>query len=195
MFVPELRAFLARHFGSVRVFRRGAVAGGIVFPEGRGAAGVSVESAPASATLPFVGQEPPTTRSVLAVCSRTEAPEGGDLAEIEGPYLLLDRDRRVFDEAEDLAADVELLREEIGRMQETEVQAFQDSYRLLFSEIAVLRAQVRSSQARTRQVEKRAQAAENRIREMENSATWRVFEPYRQLRIRLDETIKGTQDG
>jgi uncharacterized protein (DUF3084 family) len=124
-----------------------------------------------------------------------EASEGGDSAELEGPYLLLDRDRRVFDEAEDLAADVELLREEIGRMQETEVQAFQDSYRLLFSEIAVLRAQVRSSQARTRQVEKRAQAAENRIREMENSATWRVFEPYRQLRIRLDETIKGTQDG
>ena len=195
MFVPELRAFLARHFGSVRVFRRGAVAGGIVFPEDGGAAGVSVESAPASATLPSASQEPPMTRSVLAVCSQAEAPEGGDLAEIEGPYLLLDRDRRVFDEAEDLAADVELLREEIGRMQETEVQAFQDSYRLLFSEIAVLRAQVRRSQARTRQVEKRAQAAENRIREMENSATWRVFEPYRQLRIRLDETRKGTQDG
>jgi uncharacterized protein (DUF3084 family) len=136
------------------------------------------------------------------VCSQAEAPEGGGLAEIEGPYLLLDRDRRVFDEAEDLTADVELLREEIGRMQETEVQAFQDSYRLLFSEIAVLRAQVRSSQASTRQVEKRAQAAENRaqaaenrLREMENSATWRVFEPYRQLRIRLVETRKGKQDG
>ena len=40
------------------------------------------------------------------------------------PYLLLDRDRRIFDECEDRAEDVELLREEVERMQETEVQAF-----------------------------------------------------------------------
>ena len=200
MYVPEFRALLDRHFGRVRVFRQGAVAGGFVFPEGGATTPQSVESAPASATVPLVGPEPPTTRWALAVCSRTEVP-GGDPADQEHPYLLLDRDLRVFDECEDRADDVELLRSEIARMQETEVQAFRDSYRLLFSEIAVLRAQVRRSEARTRQIqsqvarsERRAEAAESRIRDMENSATWRVFEPYRQLRTRLDDTRKGAQN-
>ena len=205
MYVPEFRALLGQHFGSVRVFRQGAVAGCLVFPEAGGATGASVESVPTSAAAPLVGPEPPATRSVLAVCSLTEAPADEDLAGQERPYLLLDRDRRVFDEREDFAEDVELLRAEIGRMQETEVQAFQDTYKLLFSEIAFLRAQVRRSEARARQIERdlkaqvvraerRAEAAENRIRDMENSATWRVFEPYRQLRTRLDDTRKGTQD-
>ena len=192
MHVPEFRAFLGQHFGSVRIFRQGAAAGGLVFPEAGGATPASVESAPASAVFPFVGPEPTTTRRALAVCSRAEVLE--DEAEQERPYLLLDRDRRVFDECEDQAGDIELLRDEIARMQETEVQAFRDSYRLLFSEIAVLRAQLRQSEARMRQIEKRAQGAERRIRDMKNSATWRVFEPYRQLRTRLDETRKGSQE-
>lgn len=198
MYAPEFRAFLDQRFGRVRVFRQGAVAGGFVFPEAGETTGVSVESAAASAIVPSVGPEPPATRSVLAVCSVAEAPGGGDLAEQEGPYLVLDRDRRVFDEREDLADDVALLRDEIGRMQETEVQAFQDSYKLLFSEIAFLRAQVRRSEARTRQIERDSEAQhkalQGRIRDMENSATWRVFEPYRQLRTRLDDARKGTQD-
>lgn len=194
MHVAEFRQLLGQHFGRVRVFRQGAVAGGFVFPEAGGITGTSVESAPASTAFPLVGSEPPTTRSALALCSQTAAPEDEDLTEQERPYLLLDRDRRVYDERDDLARDVELLRSEIGQMQETEVQAFQDAYRLLGSEIAFLRAQVRRSEARTRQIEKRAQAAESRIREMENSATWRVFEPYRQLRIRLDAARKGKQD-
>jgi SAM-dependent methyltransferase len=194
MYTPEFRALLGQRFKFVRVFRQGAVAGGFVIPEVGGTTGASVESAPTSAIVPSIGSEPPTTRSVLAVCFKTETPEGEDLAEQESPYLLLDRDRRVFDELGDLAEDVERLRSEIGRIQETEVQAFQDSYRLLGSEIAFLRAQVRSSEARARQIEKRAQAAERRIRDMENSATWRVFEPYRQLRIRLDTIMKGKRD-
>lgn len=196
MYVPEFRALLGQHFGHVRVFRQGAVAGGFVYPEDGPTSPASAESVPASAAVPFVGPEPPTTRWALAVCSRTGAREEASTQQ-EGSYLLLDRNRRVFDECQDRADDIELLRSEILRMQETEVQAFQDSYRLLFSEIAVLRAQVRRSEARTRQVEKaaeqRVRAAERRIRDMENSATWRVFEPYRQLRTRLDAR-KGTQD-
>ena len=204
MYIPEFRAFLGQHFGSVRIFRQGAVAGGFVFPEAGETTGVSVESAAASAIVPSVGPEPPATRSVLAVCSVAEAPGGEDLAEQEKPYLVLDRDRRVFDEVEDLADAVALLRDEIGRMQETEVQAFQDSYKLLFSEIAFLRAQVRRSESRARQIERasevrarqiedgseeqykaRIQALQDRIRDIENSVTWRVFEPYRRLRTRL----------
>lgn len=205
MYVPEFREFLSRHFGRVRVFRQGAVAGGFVFPEAMGPAGASVESVPASASTPLVGPELPTTGWALAMCFRTEGPEDGSFAEQEQPYLLLDRDRRVFDEREDRTNDVELLRGEIERMRETEVQAFQDTYRLLFSEIAFLRARVRRSEARARQAERdakarvvrserRAEDAEKRIRDMENSATWRVFEPYRQLRTRLDDARKGPQD-
>ena len=209
MYVPEFRAFLDQRFGRVRVFRQGAVAGGFVFPEAGRTTGASVESAAASAIVPSIGPEPPATRSVLAVCSVSEVPGDEDLAEQERPYLVLDRDRRVFDERGDLAEDVGLLREEIVRMQETEVQAFQDSHKLLYSEIAFLRAQVRRSEASARQVERnsearirrseaqhkaRIQALQNRIRDMENSATWRVFEPYRQLRTRLDDVRKGPQD-
>ena len=202
MYVSEFRTLLGQRFEFVRIFRQGAVAGGFVIPEVGGTTGTSVESAPTSAIAPSVGSEPPTTRSILAVCFKTEAPEGQDFAEQESSYLLLDRDRRVFDERGDLAEDVELLRSEIGRMQETEVQAFRDSRRLLNSEIAFLRAQVRRSEARARQIEggseaqykARIQALQDRIRAMENSATWRVFEPYRQLRIRLDAIIKGKRD-
>lgn len=212
MYVSEFRALLGRHFGRVRVFRRGAVAGGFVFPEAGEITGASVESTPSSATLPPVGPEPPATRWVLAVCSPADTPDGESLAEQEGPYLLLDRDRRVFDEGEDLAEAVDLLRSEIERMQRTEAQAFRDSYRLLFSEIAFLRAQVRRSESHARRIEgmriesgrtesgseaeymARIQALQDRIRAIESSATWRVFEPYRRLRTRLDAAVKGTRD-
>lgn len=213
MYVPEFREFLGRHFGRVRLFRQGAVAGGFVYPESEGVTDASVESAPASTAFPFVGPEPPMARSVLAVCSRTVSAQGEGFAEQERPHLLLDRGRRVFEECEDRAEDVERLRSEIERMQETEVQAFQDTYKLLFSEIAVLRARVRRSEARTRQIEKvpeartpqieggseaqykaRIQALQDHIRDIENSATWRVFEPYRRLRTRIDDARKGKQD-
>jgi SAM-dependent methyltransferase len=188
-YVPEFRAFLGGHFEHVRLFRLGAAAGGLVFPEDGWGAGFSPENVPSSTDFPLVDAEPPATRSALAVCSLTETP-----AQEELPYLVLDRDRRLFEECGDRAEAVELLRGEITRMQETEVQAFQDTYKLLYSEIAVIRAQLRRSEARARQVENRAKAAEDRVREMENSATWRIFEPYRQLRIRLYEMRKGTRD-
>ena len=124
MYVPEFRELLGGHFGHVQVYRQGAVAGGLVFPASEGATGVSVESARFSLADPHFGVEPPVTRSVIAVCSDVET-----LGEAL-PYLLLDRDRRVFDECEEQAEDVELLRDEIQRIQETEVQAFVDAIKV-----------------------------------------------------------------
>jgi SAM-dependent methyltransferase len=131
MYVLEFRELLERHFGYVNVYRQGAVAGGIVFPASEEVTGALVESARPSFVNPYFGAEPPITRSIIAVCGDAKT-----LGHEEQPYLLLDRDRRVFDECEDRAEDVELMRNEIQRMQETEVQAFQTA--LIFGRSAGL---------------------------------------------------------
>jgi|SRR5215207_611124 len=125
MYVPEFRELLERHFGQVHIYRQGAVAGGFVFPVSEEATTTPLESTRFSLASPDLGVEPPTTRSVMAVCSDAEA-----LRQEEQPYLLLDRGRRVFDECEERAEDLELMRGEIQRMQETEVQAFLDAVSL-----------------------------------------------------------------
>jgi SAM-dependent methyltransferase len=125
MYVPEFQELLERYFGGVHIYRQGAVAGGFVFPVSEKVTSVPVSSARFSTTTPDLGAQPPTTRSVIAVCTEVEA-----LGQEEQPYLLLDRDRHVFDECQDRAEDVELMRSEIQRMQETEVQAFLDALRV-----------------------------------------------------------------
>jgi SAM-dependent methyltransferase len=126
MHVSEFRDLLERHFGHVHLYRQGAVAGGFVFPASEEVTGAPVESARFSLTDPHLSAEPPRTRSVIAVCS--DAAEA--LGQEERPYLLLDRDRRVFDECAERAEDIELMRGEIRHMQETEVQAFVDAIRV-----------------------------------------------------------------
>jgi 2-polyprenyl-3-methyl-5-hydroxy-6-metoxy-1,4-benzoquinol methylase len=118
MYVPEFRELLEHYFQHVRLYRQGVVAGGYVFPASGEASDMVIESAQLSSTTPNLSTENPFTHSVIAVCGDAEA------SRREQPYLLLDRDRRVFDECEERAEDVELLRDEIQRMQETEVQAF-----------------------------------------------------------------------
>ena len=125
MYVPEFRELLERHFGLVHVYRLGAVAGGCVFPVSDKVATAPVKSARFSLTNPDLGAEPPRTRCAIAVCTDAEEPQ-----QEEEAYLLLDRDRRVFDECEERAEDVELMQSEIRQMQETEVQAFLDALRV-----------------------------------------------------------------
>jgi len=121
MYVPEFRELLERHFERVDIYRQGAVAGGFVFPASEERTGTLIESARFSLPDPDLGTEPPTTRSVIGVCSDAEA-----FGQEKQPYLLLDRARRVFDECEERAEDVELMRSEIHQIQETEVRAFID---------------------------------------------------------------------
>jgi SAM-dependent methyltransferase len=125
MYVPDFRELLERHFGRVHIYRQGAMAGGFVFPVSDKIATTPVKSARFSLGNPDLGADPPRTRCVIAVCTDTE-----ELQQEEQPYLLLDRDRRVFDECEERAEDVELMQSEIRRMQETEVQAFLDALRV-----------------------------------------------------------------
>ncbi len=141
MYVAELRELVGRHFGSLRIYRQGAVAGGFVFPdtaqeETSSEEAVTVEVVQFSLDEPGLarlGAQPPTTRSVIAVC-------GGDGDEalgqeekeqgVERAYLLLDHDRGVFEESEDLAEDMELMLGEIEQMQQSEVQAFVEAIRV-----------------------------------------------------------------
>ena len=177
MYAAEFQELLEAHFGRVLVYRQGAVAGGFVFPVSEELTGASVESTTLSLTSPHVDKEPPTTRSIMAVCSNAEA------VRQEEPYLLLDRDRRVFDECEDRAEDVELLRGEIRQMQETEAQAFLDALKLRGTEIGYLRARIRTAGD---PYKAEIQRLKRQIHDMENSTTWRIFEPYRRLRARMD---------
>ena len=186
----EAEELLGRHFGGVRLYRHGAVAGGFVGPYSGETPDAGVRVFRSSDVNPSPGAGSPETGSILAVC-------GEDAVPAEEPLLLLDRDHRVFDEHEDLARNVGLMWEEVDRMQETEAQSFQDTLKLFKSEVSYLRARVRSSEAelqrtearaatRIRQLEGQAGRLQDRIRSMESSATWRVFEPYRQLRSRID---------
>ena len=161
MYVPELRELLERHFGRVEVYRQGVVAGGMVFPVSGEPTGALVETARPSFANPYLGVGSPVTRSVIAVCSDIRT-----LGQEEQPYLLLDRDRRVFDECEDRAEDVELLRGEIQRMQETEVQAFRDALSLRRSAAAGLNRYLIY------------------LRNVTRGAKWRLSGPYRRLRTR-----------
>ncbi len=123
MYVPEFREMLGRHFERAHVYRQGAVAGGFVFPDASQQAETIVEMARSSLARPRFGMlQPPVTRSVVAVCGDAET-----LMHEEQPYLLLDRDRRVLDEREELAEHVDLLQAELRQMQVTEVQAFRDT--------------------------------------------------------------------
>jgi len=186
MYALEAEEMLGRHFGAVRLYRHGAVAGGFVGPYSGKLAMTGVQGFHSSAVDPTPQAGSPATRSIVAVCGETEIPEAE-------PFLLLDGDRRVFEEHEDLARDVKLMWDEVDRMQETETQSFQDTLKLFKSEVSYLRAQVRRSETRVRrsetrvrQLESQAARLQDRIRGMENSATWRVFEPYRQLRSKID---------
>jgi hypothetical protein len=120
MYVPEFRGLLERYFGHVQLYRQGAVAGGLVFPaSGELSGAVPAESVRLSSGGLRLGEGSPTTRSVMAVCAEAAEALGEERA-----YLLVDRDRRVFDECEGYAEDVELMQGEIRRMQETEIQAY-----------------------------------------------------------------------
>ena len=149
MRVTAFREMLERHYQDVLLYRQGAIAGGIILPSASGEiTSASTESASLSLTNVHPGTETPVTRSILAVCGGA-----GTLEREEKPYVLLDRERRVFDECEDRAEDVALLRKETRRMQETEVQAFQDAYKIQRNENAYLRARIRRSEKAAKELQ------------------------------------------
>jgi SAM-dependent methyltransferase len=179
LFDAEFRELLENHFKYVHMHRSGAMAGGLVFKEGQSLSDASIESGSLSLVGASFDSELPQTRLLMAVCSDAEIPSD------EQPYLLLDGDRRVFEECRDRSEDVELLEDEIRRMQESEVQTFQDILKLHRSENFQLEARLKSSEILRKELSLR-------LREMENSHSWRLLGPYRRLRTWFN-TLKKPQ--
>lgn len=203
MYVPEFRELLERHFRHVRLYRQGTVAGGLIFRSSDEVSGASVESTRVSPPSLSPGAEPPATHFVVAVCSDAELPGEN----VEQPYLLLDRDRRLLEEYGDRSEDVELLRDEIRRMQDAEVQDFREALHFRKSEIAYLRARVDRYETETKnlnfqiqrleatnerleamneRLEATNEALKQRLRRIESSAIWKLSAPYRRLRAKVN---------
>lgn len=197
MYVPEFRELLGRHFEQVRVYRQGAVAGGLIFESPEGLFSAPVESFPSYSANPSFDAEPPATHFVMAVCGGPETPE----QENPQPYLILDRDRRIFNECDDYREDVELLRDEIQHMQETEVQAFHETLATRNGEIRRLRARERELTNRIRRLEGQSKklkgletqvrSLETHIQNIEESRAWWLLTLYRRLRGENDSERIG----
>jgi len=199
MYVPELRELLGRHFANVSLRRQGAVAGGFVSGASGELAQTPLESARLTSTDPSPGSGLPPASLVLAVCSDAEV---GD----DGPYLLLDRDRRIFEEDEDHREDVELLRSEIQRLQHTEVQSFQNTVALRGSEIEYLKSrspgdsgvtpeQLQELKKQNEALKRENDKVKRRLHEIEGSGIWRFTAPYRRGRVVLDSWLRGGSRG
>lgn len=200
MYVEELHESLQRHFTNVSLRRQGAVAGGFVSGSSKDRSQALTESAQLSSFSPYPGTALPPTELIVAVCSDAEPPE-----EDESPYLLLDKDRRVFEEDEDHREDIQLLRDEVRRMQETEVQAFYNTLALRNSEIAYLKSEPGDNSTKTQRVKEleaqnQALKRENdkiksRLHGIEGSNIWRLTAPYRRGRVLLDSWLGGRSRG
>lgn len=193
LYVPELRELLEKHFREVRLYRIGAVTGGLV-------SGLEEEDS----SMPVETTGVPAGDFVLAVC--------GPEAAKESPRLILDRDGLAFEELEEAREEAELLRDEIRQMQQTEVQSFRDALKLERERVSRLGSDLEDSQRRLGelkdQLEDRAAQSKRlshenatlkarngrlreRLRRIEASRTWRALSLYRRLRA----TLRGSGQG
>jgi len=189
MYVAEFRKMLERHFARVLVYRQGAAAGDLIHRDSGDLSAIAVESAAFVSDKPRFSLEPPTSHFVIAVCSDVEIPDVED----ERAYLLLDRDRWLLDECNDYREDIRLLRDEIGQMQDTEVQAFRDALRMHRHELTHLKTQLERlehSEAEMERLRARNSNLEGYVRSIERSRTWRALVIYRSLRLKLNALLR-----
>ena len=102
MYPLEFRELLERSFEHVQIYRQGSLAGSIVAPdpdELPGDGRVNLESAQFSLSEPGFGDGFPATFYMVAVCSSEASPKT-----LDRPLLILDRDRQIYEEADDRQA-------------------------------------------------------------------------------------------
>lgn len=99
MYAPEFRELLESHFEHVQLYYQGALAGSVITPDPESLpedGHSEMESAQFSLADPRFGQGFPKSLYVIAVCTNGEPPEP-----LERPYVILDRDRQIFEEHHD----------------------------------------------------------------------------------------------
>lgn len=99
MYLLEFQELLERYFEHVQIYWQGSLAGSAITPDPKDLpenGQVTVESAQFSLPDPVFGDRFPTTLYMVAVCTNGEPPEP-----LDRPFLILDRDRQIYEEHDD----------------------------------------------------------------------------------------------
>ena len=180
LYVPEFKELLEKNFERVELYRQSSVGGSLILDLDVNLSGVTVRANHFSMEGSPVDLDPPPASYILALCSDRE------LSETKGcARLLLDKDRLVFEENEELRDGVELLREEVSQMQETEVQAFRETLRIERQRVAQLGKELERSRNELERSRNELERTRNRLKEIRSSHAWRWISRYRRLRDRL----------
>lgn len=149
MYEEEFREILERHFEHVTLYRQGAFAGSLIIPgEELPADGhITLESAHFSLEDPEFSLAPPTTLYIVAVCTNGTPPEL-----LENPYMILDRDRQIFEEGFDWGVTARQIK-----------QYHNYKHR-------VLAARIHDGNRRLREAEDKARRQDKKIRQLDNQA-------------------------
>lgn len=194
LYVPEVRKLLERTFPTVRMYRLGVVAGGLVTGDESDLSALTLDSAGP------LGSAPSANGFVIFVC--------GPVAETteENPRLILDTEGIVLEEANEAHVEAELLKREIEQMQRTEVRAFREAVDSERSRSRDLWKRVRWQKNRAEELERRnndltnrtqmlegeqeklknrKENLERRLQDIESSRLWTLLTLYRRVRSKL----------
>lgn len=174
MYEPEFREILERHFEHVTLYRQGAFAGSLILPgeefpaDGR----VTLESAHFSLEDPEFSLAPPATLYIVAVCTNGTAPEP-----LERPYMILDRDRQIFEEGFDWGITARQIKQYHNYKHRVLAARIHDGNRRLRDADDKARQQdkkIRRLDDQARQWQRQLRRCRNEMAAMQGSRSWRV---------------------
>jgi SAM-dependent methyltransferase len=185
MYVEEYREMLGRHFEHVQIYRQGAVSGSLITsnfeelaPEGR----VELESAPFSLEAPDFGPEVPVTLYLIAVCANGAPPQP-----LAHPYVVLDRDRLIYEDYEQRYVKVRrlLLAARHHRGRARELTQTLSKTRQEASRARKLENQLENVRLHNRQLEEHSRRLGRRLQAIESSRSWKLIRRIGALRARV----------
>ncbi len=199
MHTLQFRELLEANFEHMRIYRQGIVCGGIFLGSDNLVSSMPTETFKISEPENRSGSYPLTTHFNIAVCGDSELPDMGDES-----LLLLDDERTIFEECEEYLVSLDLLREEIKRIENTEVQAFRERVQSMHRQNTYLKStnedlgkekEALLSEKKALLSEKKTLLSKNewltdRLDAMENALTWRIFGPLRRLRANRGSSEK-----
>lgn len=160
MYPLEFRELLERNFEHVQIYWQGALAGSVITPDpkelpegGR----VTLESAQFSLPDPAFGRGAPVTLYMIAVCTNGEAPEP-----LHGPHLIVDRDRQIYEEYEDLL-----------------------HYQLMYSNYLLNPQEVQQMDKLLQEANNQVKLVQREMSDMQNTRGWKIARSINVFRVKL----------